>query len=124
VAAPEAAPLDRRVRLAGVVKRDPKPRADGLCALKGCRRPIVLKRQRGVPAEAYMGEMFCSNTCCRKWHGCELKPNYQSARSSNVAMSKTGDQATEDRRRYQRLHIEKERAREREHRQRKREEAA
>ncbi len=50
------------------MKRDPRIRKDGQCALKTCRKLIVMKRQRGVPDYLYQ-DPFCSNICARAWHG-------------------------------------------------------
>lgn len=44
------------------MRRDPRPRRDGLCALRTCRKPV------GKRAKAH-GDPFHTSLCCRQYHG-------------------------------------------------------
>jgi len=53
------------------MRADPPVRADGRCAMPGCRK------QRKPPATnygrvEYLRDPWCSTTCCRKFHGTSL----------------------------------------------------
>ena len=55
------------------IKEDPPVRADGRCAGPGCRKLRKVSEQARKYAGAQLDlDPFCSTTCCRKWHGCEL----------------------------------------------------
>lgn len=49
---------------------DPPVRADRLCALPGCRKPLVeiTPRHRRYAGDALLMDPFCSSTCCRTYH--------------------------------------------------------
>lgn len=49
------------------MKRDPRPRKDGRCARKGCKKQ--------VPKIALLhNDPFCSSTCASAWH--EIDPKF------------------------------------------------
>lgn len=48
-----------------MARRDPKVRADGMCAQ--CRKP----RRSDVSAQVLL-DPFCTSVCCRVWHECAL----------------------------------------------------
>lgn len=63
-----------------------------------CKRPVVVRRQKGVPDHLYV-DSFCSNGCCRTWHGVPLMER-KVRESGNVPMAQEGDRAAEYKRKY------------------------
>lgn len=68
-------------------RREPRPRRDGLCALKTCRKPL------GKQAKAH-GDAFHTSLCCRRYHGVvfscdEAAEKYSESRGGRI------DQPTE-----------------------------
>ena len=47
------------------VKKDPRLRKDGTCAV--CGKKIEVSPRRGLDPALYI-DPFCSGTCARKWH--------------------------------------------------------
>ena len=56
------------------MKRDPKVRKDGLCARRGCTKPLqkITERHRRYGGALLEFEPFCSSVCCRIYHGTTL----------------------------------------------------
>jgi hypothetical protein len=51
------------------MKRDPKPRKDGRCALSGCTRARPKWRKSAhASATDYATNSFCSRECCERFH--------------------------------------------------------
>lgn len=58
---------------------EPERRADGICARRGCRRPLVAGPPRTMPKQlraVFIAELaadpFCSSSCARAHHRCAL----------------------------------------------------
>lgn len=50
------------------IRKDPKVRADGLCAVCKGERKVPENRQKGVSISVYTEDPFCSATCARTYH--------------------------------------------------------
>lgn len=50
------------------MRKDPRVRKDGRCALPSCRKPRNPKRNPYSGMEPFL-DPFCSTNCCREYHG-------------------------------------------------------